>query len=314
MPSLQDYVDDVQELVHDSNQASWTQARIISRINLARLDVARDMHCVRQNVTGVQLLPGQEIYNLSGVPGPFSNANLGGAVAGATVTAGGSGYGLGATVPITFSAPPAGGITALGFGVLDGGTGGTGGALSSITMTSWGQGYTSAPTITVGGAGTGAAAKPVVLFNTLCVLGIAYNWNGERRALKYLEWPLFQSYARMWIQNFNAPPGVFNHYRQSQFVYIQPPPDILYPSEWDVISLPAPLVNLTDNDNQLEDPWCRAVQFKAAEYLLMKHRNWGDVSAYAQKYDSYVPRIIATSGGFRIPNPYNRNFQRRVMR
>jgi hypothetical protein len=306
---LQNYIDDVQELVHDVSQSSWLLPRVISRINEARLDVSRDCHCVRQNVTGIQLLPGQEIYNLAGSPGS-SGVLYGGAVAGATVTAGGAGYGGGSTVPITFTAAPAGGVTATGIGNL------TAGSLASITMTQWGQGYTAAPVITVGGTGAAAAASPVTLFNVLAVCGISYIWNGERRSLKYLEFPLFQAYARMWVQNFNAPPGVFNHLRQANpgQIYIQPPPDQLYLAEWDVIRLASPLINVGDNDADLVDPWSRAVQFRAAELLLMKHRNWGDVGFYAQHYESFIPHIIATSGSVRIPNPYNRNFQRRVMR
>jgi len=306
---LQDYVNDVQELIHDVSQSSWLLPRVIARINEARLDVSRDCHCVRQNVTGIQLLQGQEIYNLAGSPGA-SGMTYGGAVAGATVTAGGSGYGGGLTVPITFTAAPAGGVTALGIGNL------TAGALTSITMTQWGQGYVATPTITVGGTGALAAATPVTLFNVLAVLGISYIWNGQRRSLKYLEFPLFQAYARMWTQNFFGPPGVFCHLRQAnpEQVYIQPPPDQLYLAEWDVISLATPLINLTDVDQSLVDPWSRAVQFRAAELLLMKHRNWGDVGFYEQKYNSFIPHVIATSGSIRIPNPYNRNFQRRVTR
>lgn len=304
---LQNYIDDVQELVHDVSQSSWLLPRVISRINEARLDVSRDCHCVRQNVTGIQLLPNQEIYNLAGVPGS-SGVLYGGAVAGATVTAGGSGYGAGLTVPITFTAAPAGGITAQGIGNL------TAGALTSITMTQWGQGYTAAPTITVGGTGVNAAASPVTLFNVLAVCGISIIWNLMRYSLEYLSFTLFQAYARG-VPNFSGAPRVFNHLRQANpgQIYIQPPPDILYPSEWDVIRLASPLSNLTDVDVDIVDPWARAVQFRAAELLLMKHRNWGDVGFYGQHYESFVPHIIATSGSIRIPNPYNRNFQRRAM-
>jgi len=120
---LQDYIDDVLEIVHDSTNSSWRLSRVISRINDARIDAARDMWCVRRNVTGVQLLQGKEIYELNG------------AVVGANVTSGGSNYGAGSTVAVTFAAPPPGGVQALGVGTL------VSGALASITMTQWGQGY-----------------------------------------------------------------------------------------------------------------------------------------------------------------------------
>lgn len=302
---LQDYVNDVQEILHDTTASSWPLARVVSRINTARIDVARDMQCIRRNVTGIQLIPAVEIYNLNG------------AVAGATVTNGGSNYGAGTVVSTIFDPPPAGGIQALGFGNL------VGGSLASITMTQWGQGYTSIPNITIGGIGAGAAATPVCLFqsnplsaivgNPLTVDCISFIWNNERRSLKYLSFILFQAYARMWTFNFNAPPGIFTIHPQTNVIYIQPPPDQLYLAEWDTVYLPAPLVSNTDVD-YIGSPWDQAVQFKASEYLLMKHQNWGMVNSLEQKYDAYVPRIITTSAGVRIPNIYNRNFQRRVMR
>src|SRR5262249_16354143 len=130
---LSDYINDVQEILHDTSASVWPVARVISRINDARLDTARDMQCVHANATAIQLSPGAEIYALNG------------AVGGAVVTNQGSNYGAGSTVAVTFTAAPAGGVTALATGVL------SGGKLSSITMTRWGSGYTSIPTVTIGG-------------------------------------------------------------------------------------------------------------------------------------------------------------------
>jgi len=304
---LSDYVADVQEIIHDSTASCWSVARVVSRINDARLDAARDMWCVRQNVTGVQLLPGVEIYGLNG------------AVVGANVTAPGSNYGGGSTVPVTFSAAPMGGTTALGFGNL------VSGSLSSITLTRWGQGYTGVPTITVGGIGAGATATAIPLFqsnplstligNPLAIMPISFIWNQQRRTLSYLDFMLFQAYARMWSNSAQqGPPSIWTHHQQGQQVYIQTPPDQLYLSEWDCIFMPAPLVAQSDADTQLIPPWDRAVQWKAASLLLYKHQNFGQAQALEAKYDAMVPRIITTSGGIRIPNPYHSTFLRRVAR
>ncbi len=72
-------------------------------------------------------------------------------VASTTVTAGGSNY---SSVPtVTFSAPPAGGVTATGTATV------SSQAVTAITITNPGNGYTSAPTITIsGGGGSGATA------------------------------------------------------------------------------------------------------------------------------------------------------------
>ncbi len=304
---LQDYINDVLEIVHDSTNSSWSLARVISRINDARIDAARDMWCVRQNVTGVQLLQGKEIYALNG------------AVAGATVTAGGSNYGASSTVAVTFAAPPPGGVQALGTGVL------VSGSLTSITMTQWGQGYNAVPAVTVGGIGSGAAAVAVPLFQTnplstiignpLSIIDISYIWNQQRRSLSYLPFQLFQAYARAWATTtFVQPPSVYNQHQQGQQVYIQAPPDQMYLSEWDVSFLPAPLVATTDVDTQLVDPWDKAVQFKAAAYLLYKHQNFGQVAALEDRYAHLVPHFITTSAGIRIPNPYHTTFARKVNR
>jgi hypothetical protein len=304
---LSDYVADVQEIVHDSTGSCWPLSRVVSRINDARLDAARDMWCVRQNVTGIQLLPGVEIYNLNG------------AVVGATVTAGGSNYGSGATVTVTFAAPPTGGVRALGVGNL------VAGALSTITMTKWGSGYTGIPAITIGGVGSGATATAIPLFqsnplsttigNPLAIMPISYTWNGQRRTLSYLNFTLFQAYPRMWnVVGFVGPPGVFTHHQQGQQLYVQTPPDQVYVAEFDTVFMPAPLVGQMDSDTQVIDPWARAVQFKAAAYLLYKHQNFSQVGQMEAKYKSFVPEIITTSAGIRIPNPYHSTFQRRVAR
>ena len=72
-------------------------------------------------------------------------------VASTTITAGGSSYSSAPTV--TFSAAPAGGVTATGTATI------SGDAVNAITITNPGNGYTSAPTITIsGGGGTGATA------------------------------------------------------------------------------------------------------------------------------------------------------------
>jgi hypothetical protein len=308
---LQDYVNDVQELVHDAIGVSWPVSRVISRINDARLMTSMDMKCFRQLVTGVQLVQGQEIYNVGPVPGALGGAGAGfsGAVVGANVTSGGSNY-VGSTVPIAFSAPTPGGIQAFGFGTL------TSGSLTSITMTQWGQGYTSVPTITVLGVGSGAAATAVTLFNMLYPLNITYIFNNIRTTLRYLPFSLFQAYARVLSTQFLSTPGVWTFHKEAGQVYIEPLPNQAYQSEWDCMFFTSPLVNLTDIDTQIVDPWTRAPQFAAASLLLMKDQDAGRArAAFMQRqYDMMVPKIVAGIGNVKVPNIYSRAFQRMVAR
>jgi|SRR5215467_6296377 len=295
--ALQDYFNQVQSLIHDFTFSAWSATEITQRINDARKDVSGDMHCVRTLKTGVQLLQNQEIYNYNG------------AVAGANVTSPGSNYGGGSTVSVTFTAAPAGGVTATGFGNL------TSGALSSITMTKWGQGYTSAPTVTIGGIGSGAAASAVTLINVLNVVSISNLWDTMRYTLSFRGFTVFQAWARMLQQQgYTSQPGMWTIHQQDQLVYIDPPPNQLYLSEWDVIQIASPLANLTDVDTQIPDPWAQAVQFRTAALLLMKHQNFGASEYYERKYAERVPRIITGSGGYRMVNPYNRSMIEKLRR
>jgi hypothetical protein len=320
---LQDYINDVQELVHDTSQSIWPVSRIISRINQARLYTSMDMKCVRQLVTNVQLMTGVELYDIGiqntnpGTPGtlPFnSTLQYRGTVSGCSVLTAGSNYGLGATVPITFSAPPAGGTQAQGFGVLDGDTLGNGGSLTGVTMTTWGQGYQFPATATVSGGGSGATVQPVTMIGVLYPISITYLFNGIRTTLRYIPFTLFQAYARILGVQFLSTPGVWTYVPEINLIYIQPQPNQNYISEWDCVFQAQPLVNTTDYDSQIVGPWDRAPQYMAAAQLLLKTRSYGEAGFMWDMYERTIPKIVTAMGDVRIPNVYNRNFQRMVAR
>lgn len=321
---LSDYINDVQELIHDTSQSIWPQARVISRINQARLITSMDMKCVRQLVTGVQLMTGVETYDIGvvntnpGTPGtyPFtSTLNYSGAVVGGNVTAAGSNYGVSnTTVPLTFSAPPSGGIQAQGYGNLDGGSLGFNGSLTSITMTTWGQGYSAPATCVVGGSGSGAAVQPVTMIGVLYPLSITYLFNSIRTTLRYIPFGLFQAYARILGVQFLSTPGVWTYVPQINLIYIQPMPNQNYFAEFDCVFQAQPLVNTTDFDSQITEPWDRAPQYMAAAQLLLKTRSYGEAGIMWDMYERMIPKIVTGMGDVRIPNVYNRNFQRMVAR
>lgn len=301
MTTLQNYLDQTQRLVHDVTNATFTQAELIDYINEAREDVAIDMHCVRTFFTGVQLIQGQEIYPING------------AVVGANVTSGG----LYAVVPTAvFDAAPLGGVTAQGTVVTTGTAPNL--VVTGINMTQWGSGYLGQPNITfnTGGVVPPAAATATSIFmnNVLSTVSITNIWNMQRYVLSFRGFTLFQAYMRAWTTMFQSRPGIWTVHPQMQQIYMRPMPDQLYFSEWDVITLPNPLVNTTDVDNQVILPWNKAVQFRAAEFALLKNQNFEQANHYGELYAARVPRIITGTGGYRIPNPYNRSFQRRVAR
>jgi hypothetical protein len=158
-----------------------------------------------------------------------------------------------------------------------------------------------------------AGATPSVT-NVFQVISISNIWNNERYTLSFRGFTLFQAYFRSWNTTFNSRPGVWTIHQQMLQVYLRPAPDQIYLSEWDVLSLPTPLVNLTDVDSQVMPPWNKVVQFRAAALALMKNQNFEQAQYYDAKYDQRVPKYIIGAGGIRIPNPYNRSFQRRVAR
>ena len=93
--------------------------------------------------------------NLDTQAGKPKNLRLG-QIAGVTVTGTMSGYVDGAS--LTISAPPGGGVQAVGTIQV------TAGAITGVTLSNPGAGYTSAPTVTAP-AGTGATLTPKMKFN-----------------------------------------------------------------------------------------------------------------------------------------------------
>lgn len=317
---LSEYITQVQFLVHDQTNADFSQAELIAAINNARTAVALDFHCVRDvylcqlpgstPVAGpyrpVSVITNQEAYMLLGT----NSKN--GQVVGANVTAGGSAYTSATTV--TFASAPAGGVTALATPII------TGGVITGINVTRWGTGYApalpgSGPAITITdiGGGSGAAATASMFNNVFNVISISNLWGNQRYMLRFRGFTLFQAYMRSQLF-FTERPLIWTIHQQSGLVLIQPPPDQAYQTEWDVLSLPIPMSDTAANDTQVIYPWADAVQYWAAYLCLSKLQNFEQAEYMLKLYSARVPRVIIGAGGVRIPNPYNKSFQRRVLR
>jgi hypothetical protein len=322
---LSDYITQLQFLLHDQTNADFSQAELINAINDARVVTALDFQCCRtayltapigvanpaayQPVSTIQ---NQEIYPLTGAPGNVLN----GQVVGATVTAGGANYTAATTV--TFAAGPTGSVRALGVPVI------SAGVITSINVTQWGQGYTpviplisggTLPAITIAdsGGGTGATATAVMFNNVFNVIGITYIWGNQRYSLRFRAFTLFQAYMRSQL-SFYQRGIIWTIHPSNGVVIIQPPPDQPYQTEWDTLQTPIPLANVTDYEVQIMPPFTDAVQYYAAHYCLNKLQNFNQAEYYLKLYSARVPKIIYGSGPVRIPNPYNKSFQRRVSR
>lgn len=322
---LSDYITQLQFLLHDQTNADFSQAELINAINNARIVTALDFQCCRTAYltqpfsaanpaayNPVSTIANQELYPLTGAPGSVLN----GQIVGATVTAGGTGYSSATTV--TFPAPPSGGTIALAVPVI------ASGVITSINVTQWGTGYApviplisggSLPVITItdGGGGTGAVASAVMFNNVFNVISISYIWGNQRYMLRFRAFTLFQAYMRSQLA-FTQRGTIWTIHPSNSVVIIQPPPDQPYQTEWDTLQTPIPLVNTTDYEVQILPPFTDAVQYYAAHYCLNKLQNFNQAEYYLKLYSARVPKIIYGQGPVRIPNPYNKTFQRRVSR
>lgn len=321
---LSDYITQLQFLLHDQQNADFSESELINAINVARTAVGLDFHCCRVTYltppnavanptlySPVSIIQNQEVYFLNGAPG---NANAG-QVVGAVVNTGGAGYS--ANTVVTIAAGPTGSTQALAVPVIN-----SSGVITSINVTQWGMGYTPAlpgtagvPTVTItdSGGGTGATATAVMFNNVFNVLSISNIWGNQRYMLKFRGFTMFQAYMRSQLF-FTQRPIIWTIQEQAQFVLIQPPPDQSYQTEWDVLVSPLPLINPGDSDTQVLLPYNDAVQYYAASYCLNKLQNFNQAEYMLKLYSARVPKIIIGAGGVRIPNPYHKTFQRRVMR
>lgn len=296
MATLQDYINQVRLLVHDTNSSDFTDATLIQFINQARTRVAMDTHCVRGflSVTGgsaLNTIAGQENYSYSG------------AIGGVTVTNGGSNY----TNPsITFTnAAGDTGTGAAASAVV------TNGVITGINMTNWGQGYGKAPTANiVGGGGSAATANATVLANILDILSITVLWGAERIFHGYLPFSPFQALCRQLTFNESVP-SIFTLHQGILQAFLFQIPDQAYTMEWDILTLPTPLVSNTDIDSQVISPWNDAVQLFACHlcHLSLQNTQLADYFYTGKKqqpgkYDSRIMQLPATAFSRRVYNPY----------
>lgn len=306
MATLQDYINQVRLLVHDTNSADFTDATLIQFINQARTRVAMDTHCVRGflSVTGgsaLNTIAARENYSYSGTIG------------GVTVTAGGAGFT--STPSITFT-------NAVG----DTGTGAaatatvTSGVITAINMTNWGQGYGARPTVNiVGGGGSGATATATLLTNILDIISITTIWGQERVMHGFLGFSAFQTWCRQ-ITNQESVPSIYTLHQGIQQAFLFQVPDQAYTMEWDILTLPTALVANTDIDTQVISPWNDAVQLFATHLCQASLQNFSAADYWYTgkpeqpgKYDRRIVQLPAKAFSRRVFNPY-RTYAKRLRR
>lgn len=143
MTVIADYLTTLSDLLHDPSNQYWTPTQLARYVNQARTKLVMDTGCLRSLQT-VYFTQGVEAYTF-------------GQVTGASITSVGSGY---VAPTVSFSGGGGSGVAAT-LGV-------SGGAVTSISFSSFGSGYTSAPAVSPSSSGTLAS---------LTVASIGYNYS-----------------------------------------------------------------------------------------------------------------------------------------
>lgn len=296
MATLQDYLNQVRALIHDTNGADFTDTTLINFINQARTRVAMDCHCVRGflSVTGgnaLNTVGGQENYSYTGTIG------------GVTVTKGGANY----TNPsVTFTnASGDMGTGAAATAIL------TNGVITGINMTNWGVNYGLTPTVNItDSTGTGAAATATLVNNILDIISITVLWGAERIMHGFVGFSMFQAICRQLTFNEDVP-SIFTLHQGIQQAFLFQIPDQAYTMEWDILTLPSALTQNAQVDTQLISPWNDAVQLFTCHlcYLSLQNTQLADYFYTGRqnapgKYDSRIMQLPKTAFSRRVNNPY----------
>ena len=294
MAQLSDYTLQVQQLVHDTAAIDYTQADMTGFINNARNRVAMDFHNVRYLFQNASLIAAQEQYPIFG------------GVVGLTIVSGGANY---VTPVIAIPAPGGGGVQAAAQAVV------ANGVITQINMTNWGSGYTAIPspiTVTDVGGGSGAQLTALATVQIFDVNSVSVLWGTQRYTMGWLAFTPFQAFCRS-NPTLRRQPAVWSTFDEINTLFVYPIPDQAYPVDLDMIGLPNPLVNTSDNDTQIRPPINDCVQFYAAYLALMKLQNFDQAEKYEKKYEARAKQVIQTKQDRRIPNIY-RNQWRRINR
>jgi len=296
---LQDYQSQIRELVHDIAKVDWTDTELTTFVNNARKRVALDAHCVRTFVAGLNLIQSVEQYPFSGV------------VAGYTLTSPGTNY----TAPlVTVGVSQGGGITATAAAAVTVSPG----PIASITPTAWGSLYTAAPSVTIadsgGGTGSGATATPIMLLGTLDIISATVIWPGSLMA-RVLKWYPFSEF-QAWVRSYRGSvtyPWCYTLIQEQGTLFIGRPPSQSYGLELDLVTLPTQqLVNATDVDLQIIDPWADAVQWWGAYLAMVKLQNYQHAGYFERAYEKRLKQVLATKQTRRVRDIYLSTFRRQM--
>lgn len=282
--TLQSYVTECQRLLHDANAVFYSVQELTDYINSARERVARDTGCTR--TLQITQTPSNPI-GLTSANAPIAW------VGGATATTG----------SLVF-------YNIYTYTVV------TGGTFASTPPpypgnTGYAQNTYPPSTPFTNGTVTLQYVGPVEIIpflslpqgiNTLDIVNVTIYWGNTRYPLLYKPWTQFNAELRYW-QNYVGQPVCFSMYGQQQ-IYLAPVPDQIYTLEIDTVILPTALVNLSDVDNQLNDPYTSPVAYYACYKAKFKEQSYGESEIFKQQYNQQIQAALSSTFTRRMPNPY----------
>jgi hypothetical protein len=287
MPTLNDYLYQVENLLHDSNNNFWTQSQLTNYINEARERLVRDTGCLRTIQNTSTPIASSNPYagtNTNQTPATAWTANT-------DVTAGQ--YVFSNVYIYQYQTSGVSGSSAPPYP--------TGSSIFPPT-TPFADG--TATLLFIQNAEIIPFQALPNAINTIDVLGINLYWGNSRIPMRYLPWSNFTAQLRYW-QNYIGRPICFSVYGQQQ-IYIAPIPDQSYYIELDTVILPTALSLSTPTvTDQILDPYSTCVQYYAAYKAKFYEQSYGESEIFLQQYSKQLLNVLNSTYTRRIPDPYS---------
>lgn len=141
------------------------------------------------------------------------------------------------------------------------------------------------------------------LTRAIDLLGITAIWGNQRVPLLWMPFTEFSANMRVWVDFENMPAVWSNYGLPIGKVYIGPVPNDDYESEWDIIYIPADLVDNSSTD-ELAYPFDDPVPYYAAYTAKYRQQSYGEAAIYEQQYRQKAHWAIESTFTRRLPNVY----------
>jgi hypothetical protein len=308
MPTLNDYIQDVQTFLRDSSQNMLDPGDIIKSVNRARREVALRTNCLR-------ILP-----------------DISAACMTCSVVATGSGYSN--TPTITLSAPDfpsgtgpfPGGAQASVAAIVQSGT------IASAFVTYGGSGYFQPTASITDASGSGASITvQTAAINTLnanqeryffsdvdlsnfpgvesiyAVQSVSIIYANYRYSIPIYSFSAYQAKIRNYPLSYTYVPRFGAQFGQgtSGSFFLYPIPSQTYQYELDCYCLPSDLTTNLSVE-ALPDPWTDAVAYWAAHLSYLQIQNFNAAKFYEDMFERRLQRYSNAARVSRATNPYGR--------